>query len=350
MKVLEEVKIRFYEGDIWGNVETYKIVDGTGNPEDGTINNDSPLALKLSNCQVGDIIELLEGVRCKIEDVSFEQTFPDLVKQGTQYFNVQNDDGLIDIGWKLLKLLSKTVVTTRELDTLCLKVVSAHLTVNDAQKAIEWISQITDNKYDLAQIKHGLTQIIETQGDLVLEDITNTFLLNRLGLLHKKLNAFRKASYIYERSLMIDSNNVYTYNSLGSVCKEAGWHDKAIYNYNRGLMISDNIVSLVGLGATYRALLDYDTSLSYYKHALIIDELDRYANNGIGATYFDLGMYEEGSKHFLIAGDTKPILDLFWEYESSGLIESALQCLYLILKKEPNHPTASKLMLRYNSI
>ena len=96
-----------------------------------------------------------------------------------------------------------------------------------------------------------------------------------------------------------------------------------------------NIVSLTGAGAALRANRDYEKAIPVYEKALDIDPRDSYANNGIGAVYFDLGMYEKGETHFMIAGEPKYLWNLFRDYRSKELLEPALECLKLILLKFP---------------
>lgn len=247
--------------------------------------------------------------------------FIELMKKANQYFDNQNDVGLIAVGAELAKLLSKVIVVDKGITKLCEKVVSAQLTIGNVEKAIEWIDQINSKEYNLSSIREKLLKIKDQQGGYTVEDIKDAYTLNRLAALHKTLLAYRKAIRIYERSIGVKGNSNYAYNGIGGIYKELGQYDLSIEYYKEGYNKGANIVSLNGIGAAHRAKRtteDANIAINYYKTVLEIEENDTFANNGIGAVYFDLGMYDEGTKHFLVAGNPEYLLSLFWDYQAKN--------------------------------
>lgn len=55
-------------------------------------------------------------------------------------------------------------------------------------------------------------------------------------------------------------------------------------------------------------------------------------------------MYDKGAEHFRKAANEKYLLQLFYEYKANKKLDTALECLKLILEKSPNHPQANKLV------
>jgi len=281
-----------------------------------------------------------------------QEQFNDLIKKADQYYDEESDEELIAVGQQIAHLLSNVTSLQNVNTSVCKKIVSAFLTHSDVEEALQWIDKIDDQRYDVLSIKESLLKIKENQKGLLLEDIKDPKLLNELATLHKTLLAYRKAISIYKRSLEIEPNNSYVNNSVGGIYKKIGQYDEAIEQYREGYRNGGSKVSLTGAGAAFRAKKTesaFNKAIDCYNKALEIDQNDVYANNGIGAVYFDLGRYDEGALHFMVAADTEYLMSLFYQYKENNQLETALHCLYLILRKDPRHQKAKSLLRQYSN-
>ena len=281
-----------------------------------------------------------------------QEQFSDLIKKADQYYDNESDEELIAVGQQFAHLLSNVISLQNKITSVCKKIVSAFLTHSDVEEALQWIDKIDDQRYDVLSIKESLLKIKENQKGLLLEDIKDPKLLNELAALHKTLLAQRKAISIYKRSLEIEPNNCYVNNSVGGIYKNIGQYDEAIDQYREGYRNGGSKVSLTGAGAAFRAKKTdsaLNKAIDCYNKALEIDQNDVYANNGIGAVYFDLGRYDEGALHFMVAADTEHLMSLFYQYKENNQLETALKCLYLILRNDPGHLKANSLLRQYSN-
>jgi len=269
----------------------------------------------------------------------------DFVRSGQSLFKESDDVGLINIGLELTNLLVKSTVIPKQTRNLCEFIVSAHLNQNDVMSAIEWINTLPRNIKGLESIKSRLHEIKEQQRDIKIDNISDTYLLNSLAKLHKNLKAYRKAKFIYLRSFNIDRSNIYALNGLGGVCREAGWYEDGIKYYDMASELTENEVPFIGLGGIYRDLNKLDQASKYYCKALDINYASDFAHKGLGAVLFDRGYYEEGMKHFELAGEyIDYLLSLSEKYEREGLVEKAIECLNIILTKDKFNFKAKKML------
>lgn len=289
-------------------------------------------------------IQSLELIR---SEATLRSEFKKLINVADAGFQNQDDSALIAVGAQLADLVGRCISVNYDLNRTCRQVVSAHLTIGTVDEAIQWLDKIVDKVKNLSIIRKDLLEVRAVQGPLFINDIQDVYLLNRLAALHKTLFSYRKAISIYERSSEIDHNNIYTYNGMGGVYKDLKQYDTAIDHYNKAYGITENNVSLNGLGAAYRGKGQYKNAISFYKKVLDDNGLDKYANNGIGAVYFDMGMYELGTKYFMVSADPEYLINLSYEYESKSQLNTAIECLTLLLKKYPEHREASDLLGRF---
>ena len=289
-----------------------------------------------------------KSIEGKLAEERLETEFTKLVISADEDFQNQDDAALITMGTKLALLLSKCINVRYGLTKTCIQVVSAHLTLGTVNEALDWVDKI-NIKVNVSPIKERLLEIREIQGegDFILEDIQDDYMLNRLAALYKTLLSYRKAISIYQRSLHINKDNIYTYNGIGGNYKELGQYDVAIDYYTKGYKTRSNYASLNGIGAAYRKKGNHNDALNFYNEVLENNPSNKFANNGIGAVYFDLGMYDIGSQYFNVAADAKHLLGLFYEYRDNSQLDTALECLKLILRKDPGHSKASYLIRHY---
>ena len=85
-------------------------------------------------------------------------------------------------------------------------------------------------------------------------------------------------------------------------------------------------------------------AIKVYKLALGINGKDRYAHNGLGAVYFDLGRFNEGQAHFWATKDIRFLFKLFKRYKRKKMRDKAEECLRTILRIDPNNRTAKYLL------
>lgn len=283
-----------------------------------------------------------------------EVTVTDLLKNSRLLFLKEKDIELIEIGKKLGELLIKATAVPQEVNELCQYIISAHLNVDDVFCAIEWTNTLPSNIKGLESIKNKLNKLKEQQRGMKIENINDTYLLINLGKLHREFKAYKKAKIIYLRSLDLaidDKKRIFSLNGLGGVCRDARWYLDGIEYYNIANKLSLNAYSLTGLGAICRARRQLDLAKNYYNQALDVDYAHVAAHNGLGAVLFDEGYYEEGKKHFELAGDqTSYLFDLYFEYERDHLLEKAIECLNVILIKDPLNTQAKKIYNRITNV
>ncbi len=343
-----EITVKYWLEDEWGENEIYEIVEEVSDPENGRININTPLARAIINKKPQDIITV-NGGKYLVIDIISEATLLELIASSYEYFKKEDNESLIMAGWKLAKIISNSIKPPRDFKTACMYIISAHLTLKDVEEAIKWLDIIESHGYDVIFIKEKLLQIKKEQSGLTVEDIDDAFTLNQLAKLNKQLCAYKNSLLIYKRSINIDANNVFTYNGIGGLCRAAGWLNEGIDYYSKGLQISYNSASLNGLGGIYRDLKDLITAELCYRQALNLNKDDKYAHNGLGAVYFDQELYAQGEEQFLLAGDVNFLFNLANEYKTQNMIEKSLQCLKVILAKEPSNEKAKKLYKRFSN-
>lgn len=237
---IQQVSVRYWLGENWGEEEVYQIVESSSKPLVGIINKNTPLAKAIIGKKAGDIVSVNIKTKYLIESIIAEPELLDLIESGRLLFRTNDDIGLIDTGLKLFGLLIKATVVPKDIKNICELVVSAHLNQNDVLSAIEWINALPSNIDGLEYTKKTLNEIKQKQRGIKIDDISDTYLLNRLANLHKNLKAYNKAKLIYLKSFDVNKKDIFTLNGLGGVCRAAGWHQDGIKHYNMAFELSPN--------------------------------------------------------------------------------------------------------------
>lgn len=271
-----------------------------------------------------------------------------LVKMCKQACLEKRDQDAVELSWKLTEFLSETAGIPEEVNKIKDKAVSAHLNLGELDKAVQWLGRLEAFGVDVLLIKQKLLEMKRLQRGIPLENLADTSVLNTLGGLHKDLKAYDQAYKLYKKSFALDNTNFVALNGLGGICRKLNRYKEGIGYYKKALALAskpeNKIVSLVGLGGIYRDLEMHTEAIKVYKLALGINGKDRYAHNGLGAVYFDLGRFNEGQAHFWATKDIRFLFKLFKRYKRKKMRDKAEECLRTILRIDPNNRTAKYLL------
>jgi len=171
--------------------------------------------------------------------------------------------------------------------------------------------------------------------------------LHQISDLYKDLKAIKKAKIILLKSLQIDQRNKYTLNKLGKISRLSCSYQDGIDYYIKALDIEESAYSYNGMAAIYRDINElhkaercYITSLN-----LKVEHDHRSTHRGLGAVYYDMELYNEGNKHFKLAGyDESFLMQMFYGAKRNDLQEKAVNILRLILEFDRNHTKARNLL------
>ncbi|WP_142296448.1 tetratricopeptide repeat protein [Lottiidibacillus patelloidae] len=331
---IKRVTISFYERGQWEEPVTLNIKHP--NSKDEGVSRDSEFANILINKRVGDIITDAPCPKFKIIDILSSNEIDDVEEICDNLEDIKNrsDEDLIKLGESLAEIIQNAISIPNNTDKLCKVIVVAYINKEEIENAITLVSELTKHGLNLSHILEKLTAVKETQGEISISNITDVKVLNHLGGLHIDLGAYEKSKAILERSLSLDSRNNVTLTRLGKLCRKACWYADGEYYYKRAIDLNNRRSGhpYNGLGALHRDQGDLFKAVEYFKEALDIDYTDPFAHKGIGATYMDLKMYDEGLEHFQFAGYSE--LDfkrLYNQLRASGNIDGASKCFEYIL-------------------
>lgn len=365
---IQQISVRFWLEGKWGELETFDIVEQMPDPQNMRITKDSPLFKAMMHRTVGDEVKVLKGQLYLLEGIVGEpDQEPKHIERRTQYGrfahkdlqnlisqseNYKNETEYLNSGANFVELVANSIYIPKGTIDLFEKIVSAYLTHSDVENALEWVDQIDSNKVNVKRIYEKLKEIQQQQNGLAIENITNVYVLNNLGTLHKELGVYNKALEIYKRSLNLEPSNVVTLNSLGGLCRYARWYENGIKYYTKSNEIRKNHYAYNGLGGIYRCLQEPGIARKHFMEALTFEQLSEkektFAYNGIGATYFDQRMFSEGEEFFMKIRSPRNMEKIAWEYYHQGLVDQALRCAELILEIDPDDTRGVDLQRRFS--
>lgn len=111
-----------------------------------------------------------------------------------------------------------------------------------------------------------------------------------------KVEDFKNAVLLYEKSLAVDSTFVNAWDNLGICYRRLKDYDKSIHAYNKSLELNPNgLMPLQNIAVVYRYKQDYLHAIQAYERLSLLDKNNPEVYFGIGQVYaFGLKEYEKG--------------------------------------------------------
>ncbi|WP_371068837.1 tetratricopeptide repeat protein [Sediminibacillus sp. JSM 1682029] len=350
---IRAIKIRFIDEN--SNYEEeihYKVSkEEKGDIKNGIIANNAELAQVCKNIEIGQIGTLKEGDRFLLVDKEEHYELDELAKD-LDVVRRFPDEKLLLIGDNLPSIIANAISVPENTNELFNIIIDVKLTKYDIDGCIVLLEKLKD-KLDVEGTINRLKKVKELQGNILINDVKNVFVLNQISQLYRDMEMYRTAKSVLKRSLEIDKNNPVTNTRLGSLSRLTGKYEEGIQYYNTALSVKEESYPFIGLGGLYREIKQLSKAEYSYLRALNLEHNDNHKHThlGLGAVYFDMQRYEEGKKHYKLANvGTGYFYKRFYEAKDNYENEKAIEILNLILEIDINDSKAYWLLRQEGGI
>lgn len=341
-RVFAEITVSIWSDNAWAPEETY-IVSDSPDIASRKINVNSGLAKAALDKNSGD--EFMVGqCKYKLLKIINGKSFNIYVKNCNAAYNRNDFDALEVLGKKLAVILGSSIkIKTRDYQDLCSKVIVGYITNNNLEAALELLETGEKFGYAVPGVKARIAEIIKLSQGYKIHEIQEVSVLEDLARLYSELGSYEKAYGIYQAATRLSPQNTYLLNSCGKMCRTAGMYKEGEISYIKSIKQKDSPIPHTGLGGIYRDMKKFDLAEKSYLKALEFNNNNDYANKGLGAVYFDQGDYDLGEECFTMVRDTNYLFKEVELYRRKGMMQAAVKCLNVILKKSPSNIKAKKL-------
>ena len=170
-------------------------------------------------------------------------------------------------------------------------------------------------------------KVIDGSAKILKKIPKNTYLLNLIGMAYQGLNQHKNSISYFKEALKYEPNNIASLNNLANSLKATGDLEHSIFYFEKIFKINPNYINACNNYANLKVVLnDYEGAIELFNRAL----------NLVNKNEVNQSAFNSKSSSILFS--------LALAYQSTNQIEKAKEKIEEIIKLDPNHAAAHKLL------